>query len=77
MHRHHCSGCGVALWFSSPDYEGVVAIKPGTLDDTSTLRPIAHMWFRSAQPWLVLGDNLPVFEKQPSFSELIELGKTQ
>ena len=75
MHRHHCAKCGVALWFSSPGYEGIIAIKPGTLDDTSGLRPIAHMWYRSAQPWLDVGDDVPVFQEQPSFDELIELGR--
>lgn len=74
MHHHHCAKCGVAIWFSSPGYEGVIAIKPGTLDDTSGLRPIAHMWYRSAQPWLDVGDDVPVFEEQPSFEELLELG---
>ncbi len=73
MHRHHCVTCGVALWFGSPGYEGIVAVKPGTLDDTSSLRPIAHMWVRSAQPWLDIGDKLPVFQEQPSFEELLEL----
>lgn len=75
MNRHHCSKCGVALWFSSPDYEGIVALKPGTLDDTSSLQPIAHMWVRSAQPWLKLADNVPVFEEQPEFSELLEIAR--
>ena len=75
MHRHHCAKCGVAIWFSSPGYEGIIAIKPGTLDDTSGLRPIAHMWYRSAQPWLDVGDDVPVFQEQPSFEELLELGR--
>lgn len=75
MHRHHCATCGVAIWFSSPGYEGIIAIKPGTLDDTSGLRPIAHMWYRSAQPWLVIVDDVPVYQEQPSFDELIELGR--
>lgn len=75
MHRHHCVICGVALWFSSPEYSGIVAVKPGTLDDTSTLRPIAHMWYRSAQPWLDVGKDLPVFQEQPSFSELLEIAR--
>lgn len=75
MHRHHCAKCGVAIWFSSPGYEGIIAIKPGTLDDTSGLRPIAHMWYRSAQPWLDVGDDAPVFQEQPSFEELLELGR--
>ena len=75
MRRHHCVDCGVALWFSSPDYSGIIAVKPGTLDDTSTLRPIAHMWVRSAQPWLDIGNDIPVFEEQPSFAELLEIAQ--
>jgi hypothetical protein len=77
MHRHHCAACGVAVWFSSPGYEGIIAIKPGTLDDTSSLRPIAHMWAKSAQKWLDLGDSLPVFEEQPTFDELLVLAADQ
>ena len=74
-HRHHCTTCGTAVWFSSPDYPGIIALKPGTLDDTSTLRPVAHLWFRSAQPWLKLDDGLPVYPTQPALSELLELAE--
>jgi len=73
MQRHHCMECGTALWFSSPDYAGIVALKPGTLDDTSALRPVAHLWYQSAQPWLNVGDDLPVYQTQPPLSELLEL----
>jgi hypothetical protein len=73
MHRHHCSECGTAIWFSSPDYPGIIALKPGTLNDTSTLSPIAHVWYRSAQPWLDVGNNIPVYQEQPPLSELLEL----
>ena len=75
MFRHHCVICGVALWFNSPGYPGILAVKPGTLDDTSSLRPIAHMWYRSAQPWLDVGDELPVFMEQPTFSELLAVAE--
>ena len=75
MHRHHCVDCGTAIWFSSPDYPGIVALKPGTLSDVSALQPVAHMWYRSAQPWLKLDDGIPVFEEQPTFSELLELAE--
>ncbi|TDG12591.1 GFA family protein [Seongchinamella unica] len=75
MLRHYCPDCGVALWFSSPGDSSIVAVKPGTLDDTSSLRPIAHMWVRSAQPWLQLGDDVPVFQEQPTLAELLELAK--
>jgi hypothetical protein len=74
MHRHHCLKCGTAIWFSSPDHTGIVALKPGTLDDTSALRPLAHVWYRSAQPWLDVGSEIPVYQTQPPLSELLELG---
>ena len=38
----------------------------GTLDDISWLRPTAHFWIRSKQPWVVLPDQpIHVFETQP------------
>ena len=36
----------------SDDPEESVSIKAGSLDDTSGLRPGAHIWLRSAQPWV-------------------------
>ena len=33
---------------------------------------MAHLWFRSAQPWLKLDDGLPVYATQPALSELLE-----
>ena len=74
MHRHYCVSCGTAIWFSSPDYPELVALKPGTLEDTSHLRPVAHLWYRSAQSWLDVGSKVPVYQEQPPFSELLELG---
>lgn len=73
MHRHHCAECGTAIWFSSPEYPGIIALKPGTLNDTSALRPVAHVWYRSAQPWLNIGNEIPVYQEQPPLSELLEL----
>lgn len=71
--RHHCESCGVTLWFSANTYPGIVALKPGTFSDTKWFRPIAHLWTRSAQPWVVLDSEIPQYEKQPEMSELIDL----
>jgi hypothetical protein len=60
-----CPDCGVRVYHSSslgPDYWH---LKPGTLDDTSRLRPVAQVWTRSAQPWLELGDELESYPAQP------------
>ena len=60
-----CPECGSRVYHSSslgPDYWH---LKPGTLDDTSWLAPVAQVWTDSAQPWLELAD-LESFPRQPA-----------
>ena len=71
--RHHCGQCGIAFWYSADEYAGMAALKPGTFDDTSWFKPVAHLWTRSAQPWLKLDDEAVKYEQQPEIFELIEL----
>ena len=73
VRRHHCPKCGTGLWYSADEYPGIAALKPGTFDDTAWFTPIAHLWVRSAQPWVVLDEDTPRYEKQPELSELIKL----
>jgi hypothetical protein len=40
-------------------------VRAGTLDDTSWLRPTAHFWTRSKQPWIVLPEGDQSFATQP------------
>ena len=49
---HFCADCGTRLFHESERNPGVLVVKPGTLDDTSWLTPIGHIWTSSAQPWL-------------------------
>ncbi len=61
---YFCPECGNRIYHSSslgPDYWH---LKPGTLDDTSWLAPVAQVWTNSAQPWLELPD-LRSFASQP------------
>lgn len=71
--RHHCASCGTSFWFSAEEYPGLIALKPGTFDDTSWFKPIAHLWMRSAQPWLQLDKTATKYQKQPDMSVLLEL----
>jgi hypothetical protein len=73
--RHHCADCGIAVWLSSPSFGPIVVLKPGTLDDTSSFKPDAHVWYRSAQPWIDVGSDVPVYQEQPEISELLALGR--
>ena len=46
-----CGVCGVRL-YHEPANKAVLNVKPGTLDDTSWVSPVGHIWTARAQPWL-------------------------
>src|SRR3954471_23304716 len=60
-----CPECGTRIYHVPGYLQGVVNVKPGTLDDTSWLKPTGHMWMRSAQTWLMLPENTPQHPTQP------------
>ena len=60
-----CGACATRVWGEPVQFPQVVNVEPGTLDDTTWLRPIAHIWTRSAQPWVVIPPNTLSFAEQP------------
>ena len=69
-----CPRCGCNLWVVAsvvPDY---AIIRVGTLDDTSSIQPVAHIWTKSAQPWITFNAGSTQFTQQPEDpTELIRL----
>lgn len=63
MHRHFCRTCGTTIFTRKPNASYVI-LKPGTLDDTSEVRPTIQLWTRRKQSWLQL-PQLQGFEEQP------------
>ncbi len=59
-----CPDCGTRVYHEPASLPSITMIKPGTLDDTSWLEPIAHYWTRSAQPWTRPMHQGLVFERQ-------------
>ena len=51
-----CADCGTRLWTDFTKGRDVMNVRPGTLDDTRWLTPIAHIWTASAQPWVTIPD---------------------
>ena len=47
-----CSVCGTRVWHGNPETDARISVKGGSLDDTRWLHPVAHIWLRSAQPWV-------------------------
>jgi len=47
-----CGDCGGRLYGDRAGREDIVNLRAGTLDDTTWLVPVAHMFMKSAQPWV-------------------------
>lgn len=67
--RWICPECGG--WIASGPQPGqapgemIRRVRAGTLDDRSSLRPTAHFWTRSKQPWVALPEGDEIYETQP------------
>ncbi len=61
-----CPGCGTRIYHKPEWRKGTVSVKPGTLDDTSTLKPDIHVWTGSKQPWITIPEDVEAHEKHPS-----------
>jgi hypothetical protein len=64
--RWVCPECGSWVCGTSSSDNALRRVRAGTLDDTSWLRPTAHFWTRSKQPWITLPEGDQVFETQPA-----------
>ena len=69
-----CAKCCCRLWGEPVKVPQIAIVQPGTLDDTSWVKPVAHIWTRSAQPGTVFAPDAVKFEKMAgSFDALMQL----
>lgn len=54
--RKFCGNCGSPIVSELLEPAGVLAVKAGTLDDTSAVQPNIQAWCVDKQPWVDLGD---------------------
>jgi hypothetical protein len=54
-----CGTCHTRLWNTNSARPGLAVIRAGTLDDSATLVPRAHIWTKRKQRWIVLADEVP------------------
>ena len=64
--RKFCAKCGSPVLSDLVAVPDVVFVKAGTLDDTSWLKPDAHIWADSKQQWLSVSEDLQTFPKNPT-----------
>lgn len=53
VNRRFCGSCGSPV-VSELLGPGLIAVKAGTLDDRSTVRPVVEVWCVDRQPWVEL-----------------------
>jgi len=60
-----CPECGVRIYHEPRWLDGIFTVKPGTLDDTSFLRPTMEVWTKRKHAWLEFRGDLLSFESNP------------
>jgi hypothetical protein len=72
--RRICAACLTNLFSEPREGSKAAVMRPGVLEDTKWLDPVAHIWTRSAQPWVRLPEGVKQYEQQPAdFTELVTL----
>ena len=61
--RKFCGTCGSPILSELTAYPGLIALKVGTLDDSSNVTPSSQVWCDSGQGWLTIDSDMPKFAK--------------
>jgi len=65
IRRRFCPKCGSHLFADSKGRVGLTVVRVGTLDDPSSIKPVANIWSSSAPTWACLSPALQRIEQQP------------
>lgn len=60
-----CPDCETRLWSERRATPEIVSLRAGTLDDTSWVYPVAHIWVSSAIDWSPISDDSIQFAESP------------
>ena len=72
-----CGDCGTRLYHNPRANMAITVVKSGTLDDAAQLRPVGHIWTRSAQKWFAIPADAVTYDgQQPDMSRLIAAWQT-
>jgi hypothetical protein len=54
VYRRFCGQCGTPIFSAMVEPAGILAVKAGTLDDKSGVKPTVEVWCDHKQPWVEL-----------------------
>jgi len=61
-----CANCSSPLFSVSTQSSEMVGLRPGSLDDSDRIVPVAHIWTSRRQPWVTIPDDVPQWEEAPT-----------
>lgn len=64
--RRFCPTCGSHLFADNTGRPGLTVVRVGTLDDPSSVTPVANIWAASAPIWACLNSTMDRVERQPA-----------
>jgi hypothetical protein len=64
VRRFFCGDCGSPIYSALDAQPGAIYVKSGTLDETSSFKPQAHVWCSSKQNWVEIDSAVPQMAKQ-------------
>ena len=64
VRRRFCGSCGSPIVSELALTPGVIAVKAGSLDDTSDVNPTVEVWCVDRQPWVKLPDMAVSLERE-------------
>ncbi|MDP6174707.1 MAG: GFA family protein [Rhodospirillales bacterium] len=65
MNKEFCANCGSQLFGSGAARPGMKNIKIGSMDDASSIRPVANLYTKCALPCTHLSDEMENYEEMP------------
>ncbi len=63
--RAFCATCGTTIYGKAEAMPGGVGLRVGTLDDSSSIKPMMSVFAGSAQAWDMPPTGIPAFPKMP------------
>jgi len=64
VERYFCGNCGSPIYSALSAQPDMIYLKTGTLDDTSTFKPMFQAWCDSKQAWVTLEEGVPAMATQ-------------
>lgn len=64
--QHACGTCHTRLFNETTAASGMRVVRAGILEGAERFEPVAHIWTRRKQPWLVLPGAIAQWQESPT-----------